>query len=187
MRPRYLKSSSARHDFSELSSNNGLTGSVEGQRQFVNHLPGVLARGVHGSHTRTLLTASTLLHTVVDESGEGEFVGLGDGLRGEHGQAGGLVRDHRLESVVENFAGTKLVARVDDGRGDGSSILVGWGSATNLVAAQQHVGQEQFRKLGTGLISNTDDGNILRVFSSQHFSLDGLAHSGVCTTAQTSV
>ncbi len=57
-----LQSSGTRDNFNKLSSNDGLSGSVKGDGEFVNHFTGVLAGVVHGSHSGALLAASSLLN-----------------------------------------------------------------------------------------------------------------------------
>lgn len=61
-----LQSRCTGDDFNQLAGDDGLTSSVECQRKFANHLFGVLAGVVHGSHTRRLLGACAFLHSVVD-------------------------------------------------------------------------------------------------------------------------
>lgn len=61
-----LQSRCTGDDFNQLAGDDGLTSSVECQRKFANHLLGVLAGVVHGSHTRRLLGACAFLHSVVD-------------------------------------------------------------------------------------------------------------------------
>lgn len=64
-------------DLNKFSGDDGLAGPVERQRQFVNHLSGVLGRVVHGSHAGGLLGAGSLLQGVEQHRGERELhVGL---------------------------------------------------------------------------------------------------------------
>ena len=57
-----LQSGGTRDNLNKLSSNDGLSSSVEGDGEFVNHFTGVLAGVVHGSHSGALLAASPLLN-----------------------------------------------------------------------------------------------------------------------------
>lgn len=57
-------------DFNQLLGDDRLPGSVEGQRQLVNHLSRILGRAVHGGHPRALFAARILLHCIVNEAGQ---------------------------------------------------------------------------------------------------------------------
>lgn len=68
-----LQGRSTGDDFNQFPGDYGLTGTVESQGEFANHLLGVLTGVVHGGHTGGLLAASALLHRVEDEGGQGEL------------------------------------------------------------------------------------------------------------------
>lgn len=61
-----LQGSRSRNDFNELPRDDELSGPVETQREFVNHLSSVLRGAVHGGHSGGLLGAGVLLHGIVD-------------------------------------------------------------------------------------------------------------------------
>jgi len=46
-----LQGCSTRDNFNQLTGDDSLSGTVECERQFLNHFTGVLGRVVHGSHT----------------------------------------------------------------------------------------------------------------------------------------
>lgn len=68
-----LKSSSSGDDFNELPGDNSLSGSVECEGELVNHLTGVLAGIVHGSHSAGLFATRALLHRVEEQRGQREL------------------------------------------------------------------------------------------------------------------
>jgi len=74
-----LQSSGTRNDLNELSSNDSLSGSIEGDGEFVNHLSGVLGGVVHSRHPRALFRASSFLQGIVEKGCKTVFhVGLYD-------------------------------------------------------------------------------------------------------------
>ena len=122
-----LQSSGTRNDLNELSSNDSLSGSVEGDGEFVNHLSGVLGGIVHSRHPRALFRASSLLQGIVEKGCKTVFhVGLNDvsvkgvihthlgsvshGILGEDGDFCGSVRNNRVVLVVKNFASVKFIS-----------------------------------------------------------------------------
>lgn len=94
---RLVQSGSSGDNFNELASDDGLSGSVEGQRQLVNHLAGVLAGIVHGAHARRLLGAGALLHREEDQRGQRELQIV--------------LNDVRVERIV----GDELIGRLECG------------------------------------------------------------------------
>lgn len=64
-----LEGRSTGDDFDQLPGDDGLTGTVECQRQLADHLLGVLAGVVHGRHTGRLFATGALLHRVEEERG----------------------------------------------------------------------------------------------------------------------
>jgi hypothetical protein len=144
-----VQSSGTRDDFDQLSGDDGLTGSVECQRELVNHLAGVLRRVVHGSHSRGLFRAGALLHGVEEHGSQGEFhvalddVGvqgivdgeLGsalDGLQAVEWQLSDAVRHDRLELVVDDLAVGVFVLQVHDFVGQLGGVQERWWQATDL-------------------------------------------------------
>lgn len=61
------------NDFNQFTGDHGLSGTVEGQTELVNHLASVLAGVLHGRHPGRLFAAGTLFESVVDQSRQGEL------------------------------------------------------------------------------------------------------------------
>lgn len=72
-----FQGSGTRDNFNKFPGDHGLTGPVECESEFVNHLSSVLGGVVHSRHTRRLFGAGTFLQGVEEHGGEGELhVGL---------------------------------------------------------------------------------------------------------------
>merc|ERR1719411_2270616 len=62
-----------RDNLDKLSGNDGLSGSVEGNPQLVNHLGSILGGVVHGSHPRALFRGGTLFQSIENQTGQAEL------------------------------------------------------------------------------------------------------------------
>ena len=67
---RRLQSGRTGDDLDKFAGDHRLTSSVEGQREFADHLAGVLTGVLHGGHSSRLFRARVLFHCVEQQTGQ---------------------------------------------------------------------------------------------------------------------
>jgi len=110
---------------------------------------------------------------------------------GEYRDFSGVIGDNRLVVVIQQFPVVKVVATSHDRVGNLGSVIEGGGQATNLTAHHDQLLGEKPGHEGPGLVSDTEDLNIVEALPGSHFVVqsrsDVLTDAAVNCSGQTSV
>ena len=136
----FLQSRCTRNDFDKFSRDDGLSCTIEGEREFINHLASIFTCTVHGRHPWRLFWTSILLHCVIDEGRQRvlnialnhiriqwivntQLRGCADRIDTENRNFRCCVRDDWFELVVHNLPNVELITAAQNRFGDTGCIL----------------------------------------------------------------